>query len=333
MKKELFGVLLVPILLAACCVPTATPEEARVPTATPEKIWTYQDMVVGLVQLNGEGGWRVANLASFKETAEELGITLKFYDSANPRSHLKEDFRYFLADEEVNVIVLSALDPTGWEDALREAKTAGKIVILQDLRVDVPEDLYVTRVGFDFVEEGRKAAIEMCKFLEGDEKKYAVEIAGSMGNSAAKDRSRGFHEKMSDCGIEIIEQAPANWTVREGKEVMASWLRETTDIQGVFAQNDDMGLGAIEAIKEAGLRPGIDIKVVSIDATAGAFEAMLAGELNASVECSPLVAPQVYEAALKALNGEELPKWIPVEESVFSSDMPDLQEIADGRRY
>jgi galactofuranose transport system substrate-binding protein len=290
-------------------------------------------MVVGLVQVNGEGGWRVANLVSFKETAEELGITLKFYDSANPRSRLEKDFRYFLADEEVNVIVLSALDPTGWEDALREAKAVGKIVILQDRRIDAPEDLYVTRVGFDFVEEGRKAAIEMCKLLKGNEKKYVVEISGSIENSAAKDRGRGFHEKMGDCGIEIIDQAPANWTVKEGKEVMAGWLRETTDIQGVFAQNDDMALGAIEAIKEAGLGPGDDIKIVSIDATAGAFEAMLAGELNASVECSPLTAPQVYEVALRALNGEELPKWIPVEESVFSSDMPGLQEIADGRQY
>ena len=101
----------------------------------------------------------------------------------------------------------------------------------------------------------------------------------------------------------------------------------------MFAQNDEMGLGAIEAIKEAGLRPGIDIKIVSIDASDRAFDAMLAGELNASVECSPFLAPQVYEAALKALNGEDLPKWIPVEEGVFSSDMPDLQEIADGRKY
>jgi ABC-type sugar transport system substrate-binding protein len=313
--------------------PTTTPETVCVPTATPEKVWTYDDMVVGLVQLGSESGWRAANIMSFKETAQELGITLKFYDSANPRSRLEKDFRYFLADEEVNVIVLSALDPTGWEDALKEAKAAGKIVILQGRRVDVPEDLYVTRVGFDFVEEGRKAAIEMCKLLEGNEKMQIVELVGGEGFSAAEDRGQGFHDKMGDCGTEIMKRASANWTVKEGKDVMEGWLKETADIQGVFAQNDEMGLGAIEAIREAGLRPGVDIKIVSIDASDRAFEAMLAGELNASVECSPFFAPQVYEAALKALNGEDLPKWISVEEGVFSSDMPNLQEIADGRKY
>jgi ABC-type sugar transport system substrate-binding protein len=114
---------------------------------------------------------------------------------------------------------------------------------------------------------------------------------------------------------------------------MEIWLKKTTNIQGVFAQNDEMGLGAIEAIKEAGLRPGVDIKIVTIDATSGAFEAMLAGELNASVECSADVAPQVYAAALKALNGEALPKWIPAQEGVFYADMPDLEEIAEERKY
>jgi len=102
---------------------------------------------------------------------------------------------------------------------------------------------------------------------------------------------------------------------------------------GIFAQNDEMGLGAIEALKEAGLKPGVDVKIVSVDATAGAFKAMLAGELNVTVECNPLLAPQVYEAALKALNGESLPKWVPSQEGVFRADMPNLKEIAEGRKY
>ena len=112
-----------------------------------------------------------------------------------------------------------------------------------------------------------------------------------------------------------------------------AWLRETRDVQGIFAQNDEMGLGALEALKEAGLRPGGDVKIVSVDGTVGAFSAMLAGELNVTVECSPLLAPQAYEAALKALNGEELPKWIPSQGSIFRATDPDLQEVANGRKY
>jgi simple sugar transport system substrate-binding protein len=138
---------------------------------------------------------------------------------------------------------------------------------------------------------------------------------------------------MGECGIEIAKSQTGNWSITEGKQVTEAWLKETKDVQGIFAQNDEMGLGAIEALKEAGLKPGVEVKVLSVDATAGAFKAMLAGELNTTVECNPLLAPQVYEAALKALNGEELPKWVPSQEGVFRAVDQNLQEIADGRKY
>jgi len=154
-----------------------------------------------------------------------------------------------------------------------------------------------------------------------------------VGSSAAKDLGQGFRERMGECGIEITKSQTANWSITEGKEVTEAWLRETQDVQGIFAQNDEMGLGAIEALKEAGLKPGVDVKILTFDATAGAFKAMLAGEVNVSVECNPLLAPQVYEAALKALNGEPLPKWVVSQEGVFRASDPNLQEIADGRKY
>lgn len=153
-------------------------------------------------------------------------------------------FRNFIADEDVNVIILAALETTGWDEVLKEVKEAGKVVVLEDRRIDAPEDLYATYIGSDFAEEGRKAADEMCKLLEGSEKKNVVELVGNVGSSAAKDRGQGFREKMGDCGIEIIKSQTANWDATEGKEVMEAWLKETTDIQGVFGQNDEMGLGA-----------------------------------------------------------------------------------------
>jgi simple sugar transport system substrate-binding protein len=323
--SKLIRTLLVFAFLLAACTP-ATPA----PTAVPAKK-TYKDMVVGFIQTGSEGGWRAANTASFKETAEQLGIKLNFYDAQNKLENQVSAFRNFIADPEVNVIILAALETTGWDDVLKEAKAAGKVVVLEDRRIDAPEDLYATYIGSDFTEEGRKAGTEMCKLLEGSAKKNVVELVGNVGSSAAKDRGVGFRETMTSCGITITESQTANWSSTEGKDVMAAFLKKSTDIQGVFAQNDEMGLGAALAIKEAGLKPGVDIKILTVDATAGAFKGMIAGEINTVVECNPLLAPQVYEAALKALNGESLPKWVPSQEGVFYQ--ADAATILPTRKY
>lgn len=293
----------------------------------------YSDLVVGFLQTGSEGGWRGANTASFQETAESLGLTLKFYDSMNDLAKQVAGFNQFIEDPEVNVIVLAALETTGWEEVLQAAMDAGKVVVIEDRRIDAPSDLFATYIGSDFTEEGRVSADEMCKLLEGMDGKNVWELVGNVGSSAAKDRGQGFREKMGDCGIEITNSQTANWSIIEGKAVTEAWLKESTDVQGIFAQNDEMGLGAVEALKEAGLVPGVDVKILTVDATAGAFKAMLAGDINVAVECNPLLAPQVYEAALKAANGESLPEWVPSQEGVFRADDPNLQEIADGRKY
>jgi simple sugar transport system substrate-binding protein len=323
-NKMAFVLLLLAGLLLVGC-------QAAAPAEEPAKVYTYPDMVVGFIQTGSEGGWRAANTASFKETAEQLGINLKFYDAQNHLENQLSAFRNFIADEDVNVIILAALETTGWEEVLQEAKDAGKLVVLEDRRIDAPEDMYVTYIGSDFALEGRKAAEEMCKLLEGSESKKVVELVGNVGSSAAKDRGQGFREGMGACGIEIVKTQTANWDATEGKAVMEAWLNETTDIQGVFAQNDEMGLGAAQAITEAGLNPGDDIKIITVDATAGAFRAMIAGDINVVIECNPLLAPQVYEAALKALNGETLPKWVPSQEGIFYA--ADAETILPTRKY
>jgi simple sugar transport system substrate-binding protein len=301
--------------------------QAAAPAEEPAKVYTYPDMVVGFIQTGSEGGWRAANTASFKETAEQLGINLKFYDAQNHMENQLSAFRNFIADEEVNVIVLAALETTGWEEVLQEAKDAGKLVVLEDRRIDAPEDMYVTYIGSDFALEGR-GGLEIA--TGGSESKKVVELVGNVV-FGVKDRGQGFREKMGECGIEIVKSQTANWDATEGKAVMEAWLNETTDIQGVFAQNDEMGLGAAQAITEAGLNPGDDIVILTVDATAGAFRAMIAGDINVVVECNPLLAPQVYEAALKALNGESLPKWVPSQEGVFYA--ADAETILPTRKY
>ncbi len=317
---------LIPILLAAVLVPA---------TGGAKDKYTYKDMTVGFIQTGSEGGWRTANTGSFKETAKQLGINLKFYDAQNKLENQVSAFRNFIADKSVNVIILAALETTGWEDVLKEAKAAGKVVVLEDRRIDAPEDLYATYIGSDFAEEGRKSAVEMCTLLKDSKNKKVVELVGNVGSSAAKDRGQGFREKMGDCGIEIVESQTGNWSATEGKAVMESWLKKHPKgtIAAVFAQNDEMGLGAAQAIKEAGLKPGKDIKILSVDATAGAFKALLDGTINVTVECNPLLAPQVYEAALKALNGVQLPKWVPSQEGVFRATDPNIKQVAKTRKY
>jgi ABC-type sugar transport system substrate-binding protein len=346
-KKLAFLIVLASMILTACQpavvateapvadVPAATeaPVEAPVATEAPAKVWTYADMTVGFLQTGSEGGWRAANTASFKETAEQLGLTLKFYDSQNDLAKQVAGFQQFIEDPEVDVIIMSPLEVTGWEQVLKDAAAAGKPVILSDRRIDGFEDLYVTFIGADFVEEGRKAGTEMCKLLEGSEKKNVWELVGNVGAAPAIDRGKGFRETAEACGITVVNSQTANWSVVEGKQVTEAWLKESKDVQGIFGQNDEMAFGAIEALKEAGLTPAVDVKIISVDATSGAFQAMLDGTLNVTVECNPLLAPQVYEAALAALNGETLPKWIPSQESVFYMDDPNLKDIAAGRKY
>ncbi len=327
-----FKTIILLIIVAAMILPACQAAAPKAGLKCAPKC-EYKDLVVGFLQTGSEGGWRAANTASFKETADQLGLKLKFYDSKNDITNQVAGLHQFIQDPEVNVIVLAALETTGWADVLKEAKDAGKIVVLEDRRIDAPEELYVTYIGSDFTEEGHKSADEMCKLLEGISGKNVWELVGNVGSSAAKDRGQGFREKMDACGIKITRSQTADWSMAEGKQVTATWLKETQDVQGIFAQNDEMGLGAIEALKEAGLVPGVDVKILSVDATEGAFESMLAGELSVTVECNPLLAPQVYEAALKAANGEILPKWVPSQEDVFRSDNPKLQTIADGRKY
>jgi ABC-type sugar transport system substrate-binding protein len=335
--KTITYMVVVASMILAACQPAATattaPTDVPAPTEAPAKVWTYADMTVGFLQTGSEGGWRAANTASFKETAEQLGLTLKFYDSQNDLAKQVAGFQQFIEDPEVDVIIISPLEVTGWEQVLKDAQAAGKPVIMSDRRIDGFEDLYVTFIGADFVEEGRKAGTEMCKLLEGSEKKNVWELVGNVGSSPAIDRGTGFRETAAECGIVVTQSQTANWSVVEGKQVTEAWLKESEDVQGIFGQNDEMAFGAIEALKEAGLVPAVDVKIISVDATAGAFQAMLDGTLNVAVECNPLIAPQVYEAALAALNGETLPKWIPSVEGVFYADDPNLAEIAAGRKY
>lgn len=335
MKKS--RILVVSVILILCfifpgCAPQTAPvvSSQDVETVQPRPEKKYADLIIGYAQLGAESEWRAANTLSIKDTAEKLGLELRFLDAQQKQENQIVAIRKFII-QKVDVIGISPIVETGWEEVFREAKDAGIPIILVDRRADVPEDLYVTYLGSDFLEEGRKAAQIMADLTGG--RASIVELVGTIGSAPANDRYTGFREIMRKYpGMFIIDSESGDFTRARGKEVMRMFLQKHGNtITAVYAHNDDMALGAIEAIEEYGLRPGVDIKIVSVDAARGAFEAMIAGKLNATVECNPLLGPQFFELALKVVNGEPVPKWVPSIEGVFFPE--DAAEILPTRKY
>jgi ABC-type sugar transport system substrate-binding protein len=310
-------------------LPAAPAQKATTaPGAKPKK--TYKDLIIGYAQLGAESEWRTANTLSVKETAEQLGIELKFSDAQQKQDNQIKAIRSFIA-QRVDVIGVPPIVETGWESVFKEAKEAGVPIILVDRRADVPEDLYVTYLGSDFLEEGRNSARVMAKLMNGQAN--IVELVGTIGSAPANDRYKGFREILQDYpDMKIIDSQSGDFTVAKGKEEMRAFLKtHGKNITALYAHNDDMALGAIQAIEEYGLRPGVDIKIVSVDAARGAFEAMIAGKLNATVECNPLLGPQFFELALQVVNGEAVPKWVPSKESIFFPD--NALDVLPTRKY
>jgi simple sugar transport system substrate-binding protein len=291
---------------------------------------TYGDLIVGYAQLGAESEWRAANTISIKETAKQLGVELRFLDAQQKQENQIEAVRKLII-QRVDVIGISPIVETGWEDVFREAKAAGIPIILVDRRAAISEDLYVSYLGSDFLEEGRRAARILADLVDGKAK--IVELVGTIDSAPANDRFTGFREVLNSYPeMQIIDSQSGDFTRARGKEVMADFLQTYGEmITAVYAHNDDMALGAIQAIEEYGLKPGQDIKIVSVDAARGAFEAMIAGKLNATVECNPLLGPQFFELALKVVNGQQVPKWVPSIETVFFPE--DAIEVLPTRKY
>jgi galactofuranose transport system substrate-binding protein len=296
-------------------------------------------VVLGFSQIGAESEWRTANTTSIQTAAQEAGITLRFSDAQQKQENQIKALRSFIA-QRVDVIAFSPVVETGWETVLREAKAAGIPVILTDRAVQVSDEtLYVSLIGSDFVEEGRKAGRWLLDYYQqGDGKAHQgevniVELQGTVGSAPANDRKRGFAEIVgADPRFKIIRSQTGDFTRAKGKEVMEAFLKaEGRNIDVLFAHNDDMAIGAIQAIEEAGLKPGSDIIIVSIDAVRGAFEAMIAGKLNVSVECSPLLGPQLMAAVKDVAAGKPIPRRIVTEESVFPRET--AAQVLPTRKY
>jgi galactofuranose transport system substrate-binding protein len=292
--------------------------------ATPLSALAQKKIVLGFSQIGAESEWRTANTNSIKETATREGIDLKFSDAQQKQENQIKALRSFIA-QKVDVIAFAPVVESGWDTVLKEIKAARIPVILTDRSVDSKDtSLYVTFMGSDFTDEGRKAGrwlLEKVKNTKGDIN--VVELQGTVGSGPAIDRKKGFEEIIkSEPRIKIIRSQTGDFTRAKGKEVMEAFLKaEGKKINVLYAHNDDMAIGAIQAIEEAGLKPSKDITVISVDAVKGAFEAMIAGKMDVSVECSPLLGPQLMSAVKDLVAGKTLPRRIVTQEGIFPMEV------------
>ncbi|MBP2479608.1 simple sugar transport system substrate-binding protein [Crossiella equi] len=276
-------------------------------------------LTMGFAQVGAESGWRTANTKSIQEAAAAAGVELKFSDAQQKQENQIKAIRSYI-QQKVDVIAFSPVVETGWDTVLLEAKRANIPVILTDRAIDSEDpSLYRSFLGSDFVEEGRKAGDWLLANSQGPVR--VAELQGTTGAAPALDRKKGFEEKIkARPEITVVASQTGDFTRSGGKQVMEAFLKSTPDIDVVYAHNDDMGLGAIEAIKAAGKVPGKDIRIITVDAVRDGMQALANGEINFIVECNPLLGKQLMELAKKVKAGEQVPPRVVTEEGTFTQE-------------
>jgi ABC-type sugar transport system substrate-binding protein len=290
-------------------------------------------LTMGFAQVGAESGWRTANTKSVQEAADAAGIDLKFSDAQQKQENQIKAIRSFIT-QKVDVIAFSPVVESGWDQVLVEAKNANIPVILTDRAVDSKDtSLYKTFIGSDFVLEGKKAGEWLVKEYQGKtDTVNIVELQGTTGSAPANDRKAGFAEVIkADPKFKVIASQTGEFTRAKGKEVMEAFLKANPKIDVLYAHNDDMGLGAIEAIEAAGKKPGTDIKIITVDAVKDGMTALSEGKINYIVECSPLLGPQLMDLAKKVAAGETVPTRVLTEESAFTPEQ--AKAVLPERKY
>ncbi|GAA1824618.1 ABC transporter substrate-binding protein [Agromyces salentinus] len=288
---------------------------------------------VGFVAVGPEGAWREANETNVQDTfTKEAGFDLKYAPATNLDQKSQIDAFTSFVDEGVDVILLSATEASGWEDSLERAQEAEIPVILLDRGIE-PDDtsLYVTRIAPDNVEVAKEVgawAVE--QFPDGGN---YITLEGPAGVGVVNERNEGWNESVEGSDLVQVAAQTANWSAEEGKSVTETLLKANgNDIQLIFAQNDEMGLGAAQAVEEAGLEPGVDVKIATIDGTMAAMEALADGQLSYVHEYNPLFGETALDVVNKTLDGETVESYIIVPSEAFDSAEAAQAVLAD-RKY
>ena len=316
MKKILPILLLLCMLLSSCAKEDVEPAENAEPS-----------VLLGFSQLGWESAWRLANTESIKSAAENAGVSLMYDNAEQKQERQIKAIREFIAYQ-VDVIAFSPIVENGWDNVLREARDAGIPVLTTDRMIHTDDEtLYAGFIGSDFRQEGRSAGEYLVK-KAGGEKLHIVELSGTIDSTPMLQRAEGFREAIADHdNLVLVDSMSGDFLRPKGRECMKVLLEKYDCIDVLYSHNDAMTLGAISAMEEAGITPGKDIIIITVDAQQEAIDLLVQGKINCVVECKPDIGPTVMELAQKLARGEEIPRCTYSEEQVFT-DFDDLSAIA-----
>ena len=322
-RRGMAAVLALCMLLTGC--------GARRPTEdASEEAAQDQSILLGFSQLGWESAWRLANSESIKEAAERAGVSLMYENAEQKQDRQIKAIRSFIAYQ-VDVIAFSPIVETGWDNVLQEAKDAGIPVLTTDRMVETgDESLYAGFIGSDFYTEGLHAGeflIEKAR-RENLGELNIVELSGTLDSTPMLQRAEGFRDAIAgQQNLHLIDSMSGDFLRPKGKECMKVLLEKYERIDVLYSHNDAMTLGAIAALEEAGLKPGEDVIIITVDGEQAAIDLLKEGKINCVIECKPQIGDMVMELAKKLAAGEEIPRCTYSEERVFTEFDADLDSI------
>ncbi|MDF9816853.1 ABC transporter substrate-binding protein [Streptomyces sp. SPB162] len=278
-----------------------------------------KNTVVGFSQSEKEANpFRIAETQSIKDEASKLGV--KKLLTTNAQSQLPKQISDIqdMLSQGAQLLIVAPLNSDGLQPALQAAaaKHVPVITIDRKLNATACKD-YVAFLGSNFVEQGKRAADAMIK-VTGGKGKVAI-LLGASGNNVTTDRTKGFVDqlKAQAPGLEIVAQQTGEFARDKGQQVMEQLIQSKPEITAVYAENDEMGLGAVTALKGANKKPGKDIKIVSIDGTRNAVQALVNGDYNAVIESNPRFGPLAFATAQKFFGGEGIPENVIISDRAY----------------
>ncbi len=278
---------------------------------------------VGFSQMESNNPWRIAETKSFHDTAEKCNWDLIATDAAGSAAKQVADVDSMIA-QGIDVLFLPPREEKPLIPAVMKAKAAGIPTFLVDRSVDPnvarPGEHFVAFLGSDFIDQGRRVAEWTLANFKGD-KGIIVELEGTTGSSPANDRKKGFDDVMAKHdNMTIVASQSGDFARDLGRQVMETLLQAHPDVNIVYAHNDEMAIGAIQALELAGRKPGDDVLVVSIDGTRDALQAIIDGKMGVTVESSPFFGPLACEVMTRYANGEEIEHWVQVKDRIFTAE-------------